>query len=462
MSSEANAAPISETEWRQILAKLRRIKLLGAASATDPNSLDAHPLVREHFRQQLKRERPDAWREANNRLYEHFTRTAKELPDTLEEMSPLFAAVLHGCAAGRHQEALEEVYWSRIQRGHEFFNLKKLGAFGADLAALSSFFEILWEQPVVGLKGVKGFVLHGAGADLVALGRLQNAVQPMQAALEEGIASGDWKNAAVSASSLSELYLTIGDLPQALNAARQSVDLADRSGDEFKRMGCRARLADALHQAGRTEEAARAFREAEEMQQHREPAYPRLYSLQGFLYCDLLLGQGLVQEVKERAAWTLEWTTPHNLLLPIALDNLSLGRARLLEPQQTGTGDTTQAADFLRRAVDGLRQAGDLTYLPRGLLARAALHRLKRDFERAERDLAEALRIAKRSGMGLYLADCHLESARLQLAQGNKDKAREHWETAKEMIERMGYHRRDNEVNELAEQLNATEGMDRG
>jgi DNA repair exonuclease SbcCD nuclease subunit len=55
--------------------------------------------------------------------------------------------------------------------------------------------------------------------------------------------------------------------------------------------------------------------------------------------------------------------------------------------------------------------------------------------------------------MGLHLADCHLGFARLHLAQGNHDKAREHWATAKEMIERMGYDRRDNEVNELAEQL---------
>jgi hypothetical protein len=55
--------------------------------------------------------------------------------------------------------------------------------------------------------------------------------------------------------------------------------------------------------------------------------------------------------------------------------------------------------------------------------------------------------------MGLHLADCHLESARLHLAQGNRDKAREHWETAKAMIERMGYHRRDKEVDELAQKL---------
>jgi nucleoside phosphorylase len=106
-------------EWQQALAKLRRIKLLGPASTNDPNTLDAHPLVRERFKQQLKRERPNAWREANNRLYEHLARTSKKLPDTLEEMSPLFAAVSHGCVASRHQEALDKVFQERIQRGSQ-------------------------------------------------------------------------------------------------------------------------------------------------------------------------------------------------------------------------------------------------------------------------------------------------------------------------------------------------------
>ena len=221
----------------------------------------------------------------------------------------------------------------------------------------------------------------------------------------------------------------------------------------YQRSSKRTRLADALHQAGQTEEAAAAFREAEEMQKQWQPAYPLLYSLQGFQYCDLLLDQGQIQEVKERAARTLEWAKQHKILLAMALDNLSLGRAWLLEAQQAGTGDTTQAAEFLQRAVDGLRQAGDMDYLPHGLLARAELHRVKGDYGRAERDLAEVLRIATRGAMGLHLADYHLESARLHLAQGNQDKAREHWATAKEMIERMGYHRRDKEVKEIAEQL---------
>jgi nucleoside phosphorylase/tetratricopeptide (TPR) repeat protein len=444
---------LKERQWQQGLAKLRRIKLLGAASPNEPDTLDAHPLVREHFRQQLKRERPDAWREANNRLYEHLKRTAKELPNTVEEMSPLFAAVSHGCAAGRHQEALDVIFQQQIQRGNPPFSITKLGAFGANLAALSGFFEIPWEQPVAGLReDSKGFVLQAAAFCLRALGRLQEATQLLQAVLQVVIARKSWENASVSAGNLSQLYQTLGDLLQALKLAQQTVELADRSGNVSERISKRTTLADALHQAGSIKEASVAFREAEALQQ-QQTAYPLLFSLWGFRYCDLLLGQGQAQEVKERAARTLEWAKRHFGLLDIALDNLSLGRAWLLEAQPAGAGDTTQAAEFLQRAVDTLRQAGQMDFLPYGLLARAELRRVRGGYEGAERDLAEVLRIATRGGMGLHLADYHLESARLYLAQGNQDKARERWETAREMIERMGYHRRDKEVDEIEQQL---------
>jgi len=54
-----------------------------------------------------------------------------------------------------------------------------------------------------------------------------------------------------------------------------------------------------------------------------------------------------------------------------------------------------------------------------------------------------------------------LEYARLVLArhhpnpplQGAGDEARKHWEIAKDMIEKMGYHRRDKEVEEIEGQL---------
>src|SRR5205085_10632146 len=104
---------------------------------------------------------------------------------------------------------------------------------------------------------------------------------------------------------------------------------------------------------------------------------------------------------------------------------------------------------------DGLRQAGTLHHLPRGLLARAELYRVKGAFERARADVDEAMRIATRGSMGLHEADCQLEYARLYLAQGKNEQARARWVKAVAMIERMGYHRRDRDVREIDEQLTA-------
>ncbi len=448
---------LTDAKWRQTLAKLRRAGLLAQPDPNDPDTLDAHPLVREHFGQQLREQHPDAWREGNNRLYEHYKQAAPELPDTLEEMAPLFAAVAHGCAAGRHQEALDDVYAWRIQRGDVFFSTNKLGATGTELAALSGFFDPPWRRPVIALTDAdKGYVLTEAGFNLRSLGRLAEAAESMQAGLDADIAREDRKNAAIAASNLSELYLTIGDLGQALELAQQSVDLADESGDAFRRIGNRSTLADALHQTGHAAEAEALIGEAEAMQIERESEYPLLYSLQGFRYCDLLLGQGKHREVQDRATQTLEWAElAAQDFLSIALDHLSLGRAYLFEAHKEGRGDFSKVAEHLDQAVDGLRQSGYQDDIPRGLLARAALHRVRGEFEPARRDLDEAMLIAERGGMGLFQADGHLESARLYLAMGEETEAREHLATAKEMVGRMGYHRRDGEVAELEARLEA-------
>lgn len=225
---------LSETQWQQVLSKLRRAKLLAAPRGNQPGTLDTHPLVREHFGHRLKRDNPDAWREGNNRLYEHLTRTTKEFPDTLEEMAPLYAAIAHGCEAGRHQEALDEVFFRRVRRGNDAFSINNLGAIGAELTALRSFFDSPWLRPVSGLtEADKSYVLSIAGFTLKASGQLKEATQPMQAGLEAIILQKDWQNAARAASNLYDTYCVIGDLFQAITYAQQSVEFADQSGTAF-------------------------------------------------------------------------------------------------------------------------------------------------------------------------------------------------------------------------------------
>jgi serine/threonine protein kinase/predicted ATPase len=129
------------TAWRTILAKLRRARLLAREDPYNPGHLDAHPLVREYFGEQLRDRQADAWKECNRRMYHYYRKVAPQLPNCFREMEPLFLAVICGCNAGLFREALHEIYIPRIQRGNAYFVANVLGARGALLTALIHFFE---------------------------------------------------------------------------------------------------------------------------------------------------------------------------------------------------------------------------------------------------------------------------------------------------------------------------------
>ena len=451
---------LTDVQWRFALQHLRELRLLAKKDERRPDWLDCHPLVREHFGKKLKHDNPDAWKKAHSRLYEYFKDLPKKMmPDTLEEMEPLFTAAAHGCMAGRHQEAWDEVYTKRIIRGSDYYIIRQLGASGAWISVLSGFFDDPWHSPASTLKNSDaGILLTNAGAALHSLGRLREAIQPMQAGLDIMIKQKAWENAADAASNLSQLMLALGNVAGALEYGRQGVDFTDRSGDEFQKFALRTDCADALHQQGDLSKAEKLFIEAETMQKESQPQYPYLYSVQGYRYCDLLLSKGRYAEVRERAAKTLQWTKQASILLTTALDYLSIGRSFLLQlaKNNTDANATNTAERYLSRAVDGLRAAGQQDDLPRGLLARAHIQRLKQDFSNAEADLKEVRELAERSEMKLFLTDYHLESARLirdrlttedDPAMQTKFKA--HVQKAGKLIEETGYGRRKAEIEEL-------------
>jgi tetratricopeptide (TPR) repeat protein len=377
-------------------------------------------------------------------LYEHLKQAAPELPETLQEMMPLYHAISHGGKAELWQEALANVFSARIQRGSEKFSERKLGAMGTNLAALATLFEKPFTYPHSAIQeNWQAFALNQVSFCLRALGRLTEATQPMQTAIERYITAENWKNAALNASNLSELYLTLGNIAAAVRVAEQSVELADRSGDGFQRMGKRTKVADALHQAGRLSASWVAFREAEALQAQLQPQYPQLYSLGGFQYCDLLLEPGLqsgaasttgaddaavagdgvepsawlkqYREVRERAEKTLRWAEQNKAgILDFALNHLTLGRTWLLEatlhPQSTDSDSAEThpptsptpptspihssthppihpstllqtATHHLNQSVSLLRQAGTQHMIPLGLLARATLRRTQAEFK---------------------------------------------------------------------------------
>jgi tetratricopeptide (TPR) repeat protein len=464
---------LKETQWNIALKRLGEIDLL----TVTPDAIDAHPLIREYFAHQLRTTQPDAFRAAHSRLFDHLCETTEKFPETLEGLQPLYQAVVHGCLARRQQEACSGVYRVRILRGAEiggFYSKNKLGAIGADLAAVAAFFDEPWNRVSPNLReSDRAWLLSEAAFCLRSLGRLAEALQPMRAALEMDVQGKDWKNAAISASNLSELEVMLGRLTDAVSDAEWSIDYADQCGDEFWRMfrGMvnRTTAADALHQSGRRAEAGTHFAEAERLQKEREPQFDLLYSLQGFRHGAWLLSPVerttwrallcvpdapierdgpsdddpavICGDVERRGTITLEWAVDYRLsLLTIALERLTLARvglvrAILAHPLPQPTLDLPHIA----AAVNGLRKAGTMDHLPSGLLTAALYHFVRGEAEAARAALDQAQEIAERGPMPLHLADVHLHRARLFRDRAELARARD-------LIKTHGYGRRDEEL----------------
>lgn len=490
-------AGISEDDWLEAIATLREEHhLLSQHGKTDgalEDQLDCHPLIREYFGRQLRENQLDAWRQAHTRLYKYYKALPKkEFPDTLEEMQPLFNAVAHGCAAGLHQKALDEVYWSRIKRKDEQFLTKKLGAYSDDLAVVANFFIKPWDTPASGLSEMwQHGVLNWAGFRLNALGRVREALAPTRAAIELAVKNEEW-DVAAGVAGFCEMQLTLGDITAAIAGSQLSVSYANRIGNNisnklFVSAMVRAHYANVLYQAGEKALVDSLFIEAEKFQKMYQPKSPHLFSRLGFYYCDFLLAQKRTMEVMKRVKYALNISLDprkHGIrnmgLLDVALDRLIVGRAYM---QQR---NFPQAAHWLDQAVANLYAEGSQDDLPRGLLARAALYRDTRnpnhDFARARQDLQEVYDIAEPSGMRLHLTDYHLEMARLLIAEkGNPPRfpfvkggsqessvpevpplekggpgeisVQEHVTQAAKLIEETGYKRRLPELLELQQRI---------
>lgn len=487
--------PLDDDEWNALLHRLHATHLL---SLRIPNAgedshaplpearhvpVDAHPLIREYFAKQLRKEVPEAFVAAHSRLFDHLCATTPYQPDTLEDLQPLYQAVTHGCLAGRQQEALAKVYGNRILRGtgdYGFYSRSKLGAIGADLGALAAFFDELWTRPSPHLSPLQqSWVLSEAAFSLRALGRLTEALDPMQESLQRSEKAKEWLGAGITAGNLSELQRTLGDVRAAITQGRRAIDFAERSGEEYEKIINRAIAAAALHQIGSRNEAGELFAEAERMQAEIHPSFPLLYSVRGFQYTDWLLapsaraawrslsgvpysGGGIsltvdtpqecitlnekafdaCAEAERRATESLKIAFNYNLgLLDIALNLLTLARAALCRALLAPNPPALAALPAqIEEALGRLRAANFFDHLPEALLTASLFQgTLGGDASAAGRLLNEAQQIAERGPMPLYLADVHLHRARLFRDRTALAKART-------LIDRHGYDRRREEL----------------
>lgn len=430
---------LSEDDWNYTLSNLWECGFITAHS--DALTLDAHPLIREYFGNQLREKKPMAWREAHRRLYDHLCETTsnKQQP-TLEDLQPLYQAVAHGCQADLYQHALETVLLGRIFMNDDYYSLKRLGAAAADLAALAWLFSLPWTVPEQALTPLQqAAVLCWAGIRLRALGRMEEAKAALLSGLERHKKLSSWEYAASTAGHTCSLCLVMGQIKEAVVYAREGVDFANLSEVSEQQVHRRATLGYALHQAGSFSDAERMFRDAEDFGRRVGSGSLGLDLIYGFRFCELLIEIGKISEAKVRATRPMNQARTCGYLLDLGYGHLVRGLIGCAEFQALKQNARNSTLLELDLAVDKLRKAVRHEYLIRALLARTRIFRLLDHSREAQSDLDEAWQIAERGGMRLFMADVLLHRGRLF-----RDKAA--LTEAAELIKECGYHRRDEEL----------------
>jgi serine/threonine protein kinase/tetratricopeptide (TPR) repeat protein len=447
---------LDPTEWQTILAKLRRASLLAREDPQNPGQLEAHPLVREFFGEQLRSQQTDAWKECNRRLYHYYQTLAPQLPNSFREMEPLFSAVICGCNACLFREALHDVYIPRIQRGNACFAANVLGATGLLLSALVHFFEhgrwgLLVETVIEGQSLTaedKLFILMQAGLYLTATRGMAAPEARMCYERAEPLCHS-LSNPRLLFWALSgnvRYTLMTRKLSAAIQIAERMHSLAEEQNDSALIVAaCRA-LAATLYYMGDFESASQyAMRGVQiwrsgNVQVHAEeylsPAVDSLiyaamcdWHFGEIASCHALMDEGIstAKELKDRnalaitLAWAaglghaernpievdrfaldlIEFSTRHNFVYWLASGAIYRGWAR------SALGNTEEGIPWIEQGIRDYRATGTVLGVP-GILAQKAeaLYLANRTPEALEA-INEAETLSERFEMGYQFAELH-------------------------------------------------------
>jgi len=288
---------------------------------------------------------------------------------------------------------------------------------------------------------------------LKSQGRLEEALGPQSMVHQRTREAGDWNNFCRSAENIVSLLTPLGRWAEAEAVSREAVSVANSIGDKQERWQrtttALAGLGYTLHGRGYLKQASTAYNLAEVVQAEAHH-HPKLYSIYGYNYAQLLLEQACQEtgwrEVLERRHTSLDIAVKLNHALSQALDHGTIGLARAA----LGEPDTVLALDL---AVTTMQRAGTIIHLPAMHLARAHYQRSRHDIPAARADLEAAQTIAQRSNMRTYRAECALLGGNLFLDEARVPEAAAHYASVAQLILEDGYGRRLTELHLLYARL---------
>ena len=352
-----------------------------------------HPLIKGYFESDFDEKDKKL---CHKRIYQYFGEYAPKQPETLDAMQPLFEQVYHGCAAGLYDEVFYGVYWEKIHKLEEHLIVHKLGAWKTDLSLAKTFFPEgdLSQLPLVSKKRYQSWLLDVAGLALLNIGRPKEAEELFIRYINMGIEDKDWINASVGYRNIADLQFRSGELVSGLESAKKAVDVAEKANSNQSIMTSKAYLAWILHHMGNNEEADKWFLQANEIQIKIDGC--RLYGFSGNNYADFLISINKIYEAFELTKQNLEICKRNNFTNSISGCHRCLGAIERIR------GNHIEAEKNLQNALEIARKVGVPDIEIEALLESSRLHLDMERHENAVRDAKGVLTICARTGFKLY------------------------------------------------------------
>ena len=480
---------------RRAKERLRKLQLISKPNLKDPQELDAHPIVRAFFAGRLEETAPEAAKAAHDILFNHYCASTPEKPDSLEAMQPLIHALQHGVKAGRAQAAYKDVYAARIMSEQQLFDTPLTspmaeaasnlflvtGAYNTALAAVFVFLRKGEWAP--GCEHLGDRALQRLRADcaiyLSFCERNKDSAEINALMLANSIAKADWAEANTRARELSDLYLLLGRVDEAMACAHQSMTYIQRQTTDSGRLEATVSLCNAVTAAGDAERGRELFQEIMHLVLNQSDfaifdrleeilGPQRILRLSAFLDSqsmqDLALehfGDDTLQETSAFISAFAEF--PEDIQ---ALIEKFIGFYHLFDAMAVFPLDPQHSRRSFDHAIASFRSLNIPDFLAVALLRRASYARrqcaggdthllpsIRADLDEVEAIAGEEMR--------LHLTDLALERARLALdlasawptAAAARADAIANLDKARTLVEATGYHRRAPDLAEIERRL---------
>jgi hypothetical protein len=407
-------AGAGELELKRCLRRLVELRFLREERLGEETVYTLHPTLRDAVLAGLSGERRDLAQAAREGLEEQLDLTVGRPGDLPTDPAALdFVELLIGfCVEAGELERAFELYWYRL--GHYLHLGWKLGEYALGERIVRRLVEATAASEVFP-KRSHGLLVADLALNLESVGRIEEAVECSSENARAETWSAEPNQLCTVFQNLSEARLLAGSLSASEVAARQGLETAEETADDYKRSISYSWLAAARGALGRVAEALADFTTCRQLQNRFDGNRNVLYSVRGFYLEHLLLRLGQAGNALAQAKASQDIHESNGWKDDIARSCLTRAEAcRQL-------GRPREAAEPLEQARSWALESGEHEILLYARLFGAWLLHDRGELQAARDEGEDGLRTADTCGFGLFSIDFRILLGHLALEQGELD-----------------------------------------